>query len=55
MGLFGWGEKDTSTPQERKDWRDNAKKQMDQQKKGTKPAAGRTEPKQHRPARGLFS
>lgn len=31
MGLFGWGEKDNSTPQERKAWRDNAKKQMDEQ------------------------
>jgi hypothetical protein len=54
MGLFGWGEKDTSTPQERKDWRDNAKKQMDQQKKSQPKGTGKDQPKQHRPARGLF-
>lgn len=31
MGILGWGEKDTSTPQERDDWRSNAQKQMDEQ------------------------
>lgn len=31
MGFLGWGETDSSTSQERKDWRDNAQKQIDQQ------------------------
>lgn len=30
MGLFGWGEKDNSTAQQRKDWRNNAQKQNGQ-------------------------
>lgn len=31
MGLFGWGERDTSTPQERKSWRERAEEQIDEQ------------------------
>lgn len=58
MGLFGWGDKDTSTPQERKDWRDNAQKQIDQQNgKTQKPARDKepTGPTRHARKRGLFS
>lgn len=58
MGLFGWGEKDSSTPQERKDWRDNAKKQMDEQrgKTGKQKDAKPVDPPRHgRRGGGLFS
>lgn len=30
--MFGWGAKDETTKEERKDWRDNAKQQMDKGK-----------------------
>lgn len=44
MGLFGWGERDTSTPQERKGWRERAEEQIDDQnadqQQDTKPERG---------------
>lgn len=52
--MFGWGQKDTSTSAERKDWRDNAKKQIAEQNKAQPKGTGKDQPKKHRPARGLF-
>lgn len=49
MGLFGWGDTDNTTPQERKDWRDNAQEQIDQQngKDKTKPKPEDDQPPRH--------
>lgn len=33
MGLFGWGERDTSTPQEREGWRERAEEQIHEQER----------------------
>lgn len=59
MGLFGWGQQDTSTPQERAAWKERAQEQIDEQDGTT------TEPEpepggparhvRHVRKRGLFS
>lgn len=52
--MFGWGQKDTSTPQERAGWRNRAEEQMAEQRgQKPKPQAKPVDPPRHggRPSR----
>jgi hypothetical protein len=59
MGWLDNGPKDTSTPEQRKQWRDNAQEQMDRQadrssSTDTEPEPGEPAPR-HARRRGLFT
>lgn len=59
MGWLDDGPKDTSTPEKRKEWRDRAREQMDEQAARTRSDDTEAEPGEpaprHARRRGLFS